>query len=203
MEQIAYSSIPEWARPAAAGDRSPAGTPAPPAGGYGRTRILVGIGPDGPRLAARWRAEFDPEGSATTVLFGVDRPHSAEVLRYALSRATVGVRLLLTGPPGDCLALRATALSAGLCDDEIAVAPVGTGPVDVHCAHCRAVTPSECAVGDRVRCLGCGRDLVVYHHLSRRTGRFLGFQEDAETARPADVDDPVLAAALTRKEPVR
>ncbi len=33
-------------------------------------------------------------------------------------------------------------------------------------------------------CVGCRRDLLVYYHVSRRTGQYLGFMVDAETARP-------------------
>ena len=43
-------------------------------------------------------------------------------------------------------------------------------------------THAVAAVDDVICCDGCDRDLLVYYHVSRRTGAFLGFMVDAETA---------------------
>ena len=50
----------------------------------------------------------------------------------------------------------------------------------VQCPHCHAHTVARVAVGATADCAGCGRSLLVYHHVSRRHGAYLGFMADAE-----------------------
>ncbi len=172
MAQIDYSSIPAWARPSA----QPA---AGPLGSGGTSYLLVGAGPHAIPVLDGWERELGAEAT-------VRREHADTVaqaqslLRAALSTATVGVRVCLTGPAGACLVLRGVAAAAGLEDDEVFVTPAGPGPVDVFCAHCGGVTPVHAQVDDVVACAGCHRDLLVYHHVSRLTGQYLGFMVDAE-----------------------
>ncbi|MFZ2240318.1 MAG: dimethylamine monooxygenase subunit DmmA family protein, partial [Gordonia amarae] len=79
--------------------------------------------------------------------------------------------------------VRAHALRAGLEDDEIHVSATGSGPIKVFCSHCRATTTADAGIDDVVPCAGCGRGLLVYYHVSRRKGSYLGFMVDAETVR--------------------
>ncbi|CAN5181247.1 hypothetical protein BH09ACT8_BH09ACT8_11190 [soil metagenome] len=90
------------------------------------------------------------------------------------------MRVRMSGAAGVCLKLRRVALAAGLEDDEITAQPVGEGALEVFCTHCRAVTTSHVGVGHEVACTGCGRNLVIYHHVSRMRGQFMGFMADVE-----------------------
>ncbi|MFT4395351.1 dimethylamine monooxygenase subunit DmmA family protein [Gordonia lacunae] len=176
MSQIAFSSVPTWARP---GDPSQMTSPMPTGSSY----VLVGVG-DVAETLVRWESDLPPRA---TRRIHSDTDSAATLLAGVLADAVVGVRVWITAEVGSALALRAVALGAGLEDDEIAVAPVNTGQgvvVQVFCAHCRAVTRTTAAVDDVVPCAGCRRDLLVYHHVSRRTGQYLGFMVDAETAQP-------------------
>ncbi|MBD0862785.1 hypothetical protein IA539_16465 [Gordonia sp. zg691] len=187
MSQIAYSSVPSWARP---GDPVEPASPAP----TGSTYLLVGVGDVADELS-RWESDLPPR--ASTRIHG-DRGTVAGLLASALADSVVGIRVWIIADIGAALALRAVALSAGLEDDEIEVvttAPLGTGTVEVFCAHCRTVTSAEVVVDDVVACVGCRRDLLVYHHVSRRSGRFLGFMVDAENPVPSVDIQPVAEAS--------
>lgn len=188
MSQIAYSSIPVWARPSvtdepvaegAAGEGMP--SPPQPAGGPGSSRLLIAVGRDGAAAAAGWQDLLGQSSAPVHAVPADDVQTAAAGLRSALSQSRVGIRVLIAGSAGDCLALRAVALGAGLADDEIAVAPCGAGPIEVACAHCGAATATSAGVGSVISCAGCAGRLVVYYHVSRRSGRFLGYLVDAET----------------------
>ncbi|GAB06321.1 hypothetical protein GII30_01295 [Gordonia amarae] len=173
--QLEYSSVPEWAR---VQDDSGAELP----DGSGAAYIVAGIGGPGTELANRWQ---DAVGRPVPVtLITADTADDALApLDSALAASTVGVRLLVAGPAGDCLTVRAHALRAGLEDDEIHVSATGSGPIKVFCSHCRATTTADAGIDDVVPCAGCGRGLLVYYHVSRRKGSYLGFMVDAETVR--------------------
>jgi hypothetical protein len=170
MRDLAHTSVPSWAFGADV-MTSPdvAGT----------AHILVGVGPDAAPVLDRWSEELTGE---LTRVEAPDPAMAAAQLREELAIARVGVRVRITGATGACLALRGIATSAGVEDDELYVAPTGIGPIDLYCVHCGAVTSTEACVDDVVPCAACAKQLVVYHHVSRRSGRFLGFQVDAEEA---------------------
>ena len=192
MSQLAYSSVPAWAR--THGEAAPLSTNLPDA--TGREYVLIGVGdphaqsaagtPSAVDLVRMWAQGLSPE-VRRSVLLGDQADSLAGQLRETLRDSTVGVRVVITGPAGSCLRLRATAIDAGLEDDEISVVPVGSGPIDVFCSHCRTTTRTVAAIDDVISCDGCARDLLVYYHVSRRTGAFLGFMVDAETAEPSGV----------------
>jgi hypothetical protein len=73
-------------------------------------------------------------------------------------------------------------VTSGVEEDELYIRAVGTGRIEILCVHCRAVTAAAAEIGDVVPCTGCVRRLVVYYHVSRRTGQFLGYALDAEEA---------------------
>lgn len=172
MSQIPFSSIPQWARPQGSAATEAIDTD-------GATHLLVGVGPEASELVERWAGDLG-DGVAVRILCGEDAAGVSSPLRAALDGATVGVRVHIAGPVGACLALRGVAAAAGLEDDELRFTPVGAGPVDVFCAHCGGVTPACAAVDDVIACSGCERNLLVYHHVSRLTGHYLGFMIDAE-----------------------
>ncbi len=110
---------------------------------------------------------------------------AADVLDRRLVAARVGWRLVLVGAEVPVLAAQARALGAGLLDAEIlaeVVDAAGTGADGrrVHCAHCATVHLAAVPVGGLTRCPECAADLIVYHHLSRRTGAYLGYMNGAE-----------------------
>ncbi|MGW8811712.1 dimethylamine monooxygenase subunit DmmA family protein [Gordonia terrae] len=183
MSQIAFSSVPAWARP---GGPIEATSPAPTGSSY----VLVGVG-DVAETLARWESALPPQ--VTTRIHG-DTDTAAAQLGSALTEAVVGVRVWIAADAGSALTLRAVALGADLEDDEITVVPAASAAevtVEVFCAHCRSVTRTAAAIDDVVACAGCRRDLLVYHHVSRRTGHYLGFMIDAETAQsPCPANEP-------------
>jgi dimethylamine monooxygenase subunit C len=101
-------------------------------------------------------------------------------LSAAIASAHSGERVQVTATAGDCLRLRGTAAAAGVMDDEIDIAPTGHGAIGVQCVHCDRVTTARTAIEQVIACEGCGRSLLVYYHVSRRTGLFMGYQADAE-----------------------
>ncbi|MGW1738565.1 dimethylamine monooxygenase subunit DmmA family protein [Nocardia sp. NPDC001965] len=171
MSQIDYSSIPVWAR-------SPRPDPTPP-DITGSCYLLVGIGPDAEPTVHEWSRALTGAAEFHTLLTA-DIGRGRTLLAAALRTARVGVRVRLAGSVGDCLALRATATSAGLEDDELQVAPTAPGTRQLFCAHCRAVTAVHTEIGDITACSGCEQELVVYHHVSRRTGQYLGYLAHGE-----------------------
>ena len=46
--------------------------------------------------------------------------------------------------------------------------------------HCRTVTTAAVELSEVLPCSGCGRNLLVYYHVSRRQGAHLGYMVDAE-----------------------
>ncbi|WP_244882713.1 dimethylamine monooxygenase subunit DmmA family protein [Gordonia desulfuricans] len=185
--QLPFTSIPEWARPTTDSDGNTE-IPAPQC--TGSSYLLVGIGPAAAAVTSAWAPAL--AGVPGRLIEAADADTAVDALAAALAEATVGVRVLLTGPIGACLSARATAVAAGVEDDEIQVVPVGSGPIDVFCSHCRTITTADAGLDAIVDCAGCDRGLLVYYHVSRRSGSFLGFMADAETtpAATAPPDNP-------------
>ncbi len=177
--EMAFTSVPAWAR-----DRVDALGAVPPVSGA--RHLLVGVGPTSAETLRGWEQQLvgTPIHTVHTIhtIHTVHLDEADTALSDALADARVGVRIHLAGPIGDCLRLRATALRAGAEDDEIQVSPTTEGTIWVQCLHCEAVTAAEARINDIIECAGCGLGLVVYYHVSRRTGHFMGFQIDAETA---------------------
>ncbi|UZF56480.1 hypothetical protein LH935_00230 [Gordonia polyisoprenivorans] len=180
--QIPFSSIPAWARPAAVGGVTPPTADLTP---DGASYLVIGIGEPAHAWATE-RVATLPSGRPSTLICVESPAEATDALRDALASATVGVRVQVAGPVGACLTVRAAAVTGGIEDDELVVEPVGAGPIDVFCSHCRTVTSVLAGIDDVVDCTGCGRGLLVYYHVSRRRGAFLGFMADAETPNRED-----------------
>lgn len=108
-------------------------------------------------------------------------PENLSHLKSVLEEASVGVRLVLAGPPADIHAAAATAAKCGLLEEELTLME-DDGPRVVFCARCRTVTETVQAVGSEVDCLGCATTLAFSGHFSRRIGAYLGFAAHAEEA---------------------
>jgi dimethylamine monooxygenase subunit C len=170
MTVLDHTSVPAWVHTPPA--------QVPPVPDAATALLLAGVGPDADGVLDDWQRE------AVVPVVRIHRADDADAAATALAdavgRAVVGTRVLLAGPPGACLRLRAAAFTAGVEDDEILVHPAGAGVLDLWCCHCDHVSRVEAAIGDELECRGCGRLLTVYHHVSRVSGRFLGWQVDAE-----------------------
>ncbi|MFF0452917.1 dimethylamine monooxygenase subunit DmmA family protein [Nocardia africana] len=172
MTAYATTSVPGWA--ITGSSRAPAQPDA-----TARSWIHVAIGVDGAATLRNWGAELD--GVAATRISGVTAEDVRAGVAEAISQARVGVRVAIAGPSGDCLVVRAQLLSAGLEEDELTILATSAGPIEVYCPHCRQVTRAAVGIGAVTTCAICGLGLQVYYHVSRLTGRYLGFQADAET----------------------
>lgn len=105
---------------------------------------------------------------------------SADTLRRRLSAARVGFRLVLVGGEAPVLSARAEAVAAGLLDDEILPITIGSEARTVYCAHCHSTHLASVGIGQVTACPTCTVELVVYHHVSRHHGAYLGYMFDAE-----------------------
>lgn len=146
----------------------------------GRYWTVVSFGADD--VAANWTAQITarfPDADITVHAVDADDAAAAAV-SADLAEARVGWRLMVAGPADRCLRLRAHALHCGVADDEIVVASTTVGLREVLCVHCGTRTCSDVAIESVVPCAGCGRNLLVYYHVSRLKGAHLGFMVDAE-----------------------
>lgn len=164
---LELTSVPAWAVEPAS----------PPADLSGRQWTVLAVGPDAADIADRWVTEITARrlDARPWVHLVDDADAACAALAADLTRAVVGWRLLIAGPAHDCLRVRARALELGAADDEITVATTTVDTRTVFCAHCRAVTTADVGLTGTVRCAGCGRELFVYYHVSRRLGTHLGF----------------------------
>jgi len=166
------TSVPAWA----------AATSQPDADLSGRAWTVVGFGDDAEPIVSAWRTQIlGHNAHAAVVVHRVDDDEAAaQAVDADLAGALVGWRLMIAGPADACLRLRAHALRIGVGDDEIVVGSTAVGTRDVLCAHCQARTRAEVGIEDVLPCAGCGRNLLVYYHVSRLKGAYLGFMVDAE-----------------------
>ena len=169
---LKLTSIPPWAT-----------TPTrPDADLSGRSWTVVAIGLAADEVVAHWTAQLTTRRPDLDVC--IHRVDSDEAARRALdedlARAVIGWRLMIAGPADACLRLRAHALRSGVADDELTVASVDVSRRDVACAHCRSVTSGVVQLEEVLACSGCGRNLLVYYHVSRRLGAHLGFVADPD-----------------------
>lgn len=163
----AHPSVPRWVSEPPAVDTA------------GRSFAVLSFG-DGRRVAERWVASIGPERALWTRHAERADDSVLAALREQVERARVGWRLMLAGPEADVLPAQSVALRHGAVPAEVRVHVTSTRDKRVHCPHCRDVTRADLAVDETVPCDGCDRELVVYHHVSRRLGAYLGFMVDAE-----------------------
>lgn len=179
MVNLGQTSLPTWAH-------EPHVEPADPTG---RVHTVIAVGtPDatdttGSGTAARAVARGWAEALAPATVLRHDCADVATALAALdidLATARVGHRVLVAGTADACLAVRAAAVRAGLADDELRFGVVSADERTVWCVHCSATTTAAVEIDEDLVCSGCDRTLVVYPHVSRRTGHHLGFMVDAE-----------------------
>lgn len=116
-----------------------------------------------PHAVAR---HFDNEGE----LYGA--------LAEALRGARVGIRLYALGTEPFIWSVRQIAEHGGIAPEAVRVEHSGSLRRRVYCIHCRSL--NESVTANVVPCAGCGRQLLVRDHFSRRLAAFMGVQADAE-----------------------
>lgn len=163
------TSLPSWAREPVVEEVDPTGA----------SYLVFELGDRAAMVVSDWVAELTALGKPVTVVKAGVEVAIVEFER-AYAAALVGWRIMIAGTAADCLRLRTAVVASGLADDELRCASVDVAERDVYCVHCRSVTTASVGVGEVISCLGCERNLLVYHHVSRRKGAHLGFMVDAE-----------------------
>ena len=154
-------------------------------------RVIAELGQEQPGALARTRVLYVPaDGDAASpgasfpvaALSGVSQYASARELlaafRPLLETSLMGTRLYVAGPESFIGTAMQLALEFNLNKDEIRAEECGTLARRVHCIHCREVT--EDVKTNIVTCRGCGLNLLVRDHYSRRLGAYMGVMADAE-----------------------
>lgn len=90
----------------------------------------------------------------------------------------VSDRLFVQGNEPFVWAVFLRAQQLGLAEGQIQLAHAGSQRRRIWCTHCHGFT--ENVSTSTVPCAGCGRELLVRDHFSRRHGAFMGVMVDAE-----------------------
>lgn len=169
---LALTSVPPWAVEEVR----------PPADLSGRSWTVLAIGSDAEDIAHQWAAQVSSHlpGAALRIHHVGDAEAACAALTADVADAVVGWRLLLAGPAHACLRVRSLAIQLGVGDDEMTIASTEVSTRTVYCAHCRHVSAAEVELTGELVCAGCGRQLFVHYHVSRRLGAHLGFATHAD-----------------------
>jgi dimethylamine monooxygenase subunit C len=158
----------------------------------GRFWTVVGFGAEAQEVVTAWANQIHerhPKAAIAVHRVGTaaqDDVAAAVAVSEDLADALVGWRLMIAGPADACLRLRAHALRCGVADDEIVVGSTAVATREVLCAHCGTRSRADVDLEEVMPCTGCGRNLLVYYHVSRLKGAHLGFMVDAEQVEGAD-----------------
>ena len=154
-------------------------------------RILTELGGEDPAALARTEILYVPATGDTTPSAGQFAAQTVQSVRLfagarellgafrtLLEGARMGTRLYVAGPESFIGTVMQLALEFNLNQDEIRAEECGSLARRVHCVHCRVVT--EDVKTNIVTCSGCGLNLLVRDHYSRRLGAYMGVMVDAE-----------------------
>lgn len=143
--------------------------------------LVASRGAKGQAVAQRWTDAIALAGKPLwTHHDSGATPLPLDALREQLATARVGTRIMVAAPELDVLDVLRTARAAGAIEAEMRSHVTPTDERRVYCPHCRTHTVARVEVGDTVPCAGCRRTLIVYHHVSRLQGSYLGYMVDAE-----------------------
>lgn len=101
----------------------------------------------------------------------------------------VSDRLFVQGSEPFVWSVFLVARQLGLAESQIQLAHAGSARRRVWCTHCHGFT--EGVSTSTVPCAGCGRELLVRDHFSRRHGAFMGVMVDAEVPGERPVREEV------------
>jgi hypothetical protein len=164
----AHSTVPRWP------------TKPPSVDPSGRGYVVVAFGPEAEPVAAAWRREIAELSLPMVSLAGAHPGDTLGRLADVLAAATTGLRLMVAGPEQEALAVQSAARAAGMIDAELVLHVTSAESRKVYCVHCKTTSSAQAAVEELAACDGCGRELLIFAHLSRRSGSYLGFLADAE-----------------------
>ncbi|MBP0588459.1 hypothetical protein J8I87_01750 [Paraburkholderia sp. LEh10] len=127
-------------------------------------------------------------GAGVTFHEATERLFADEAALYAAfdealrdtATATIGLRIYVLGSEPFIWSVRRIAQHHGLAPEAVQLQHSGTLQRRVYCIHCHAF--NEPVTQNVVACCGCGRQLYVRDHFSRRLAAFMGVQADAEVA---------------------
>lgn len=118
-----------------------------------------------------------------------------EALHKTLAGCVMGTRLYLAGSESFLGSALQVAMDFYPNADEIQRELCGNEARRVHCIHCR--TANENVSTPSVKCIGCGRRLIVRDHYSRRLGAYMGVMDigpEVADAATSGADVPGAAA---------
>lgn len=164
-----HTSVPRWA-----------GEP-PEVDLTGTSYLVLSRGGAGDVVARGWAATIERAGKPLWIHHG-DRAErwALALLQAQLDAARVGTRVMVAAPELDVLDVLRAARAAGAIDAELCAYVTSRETRRIHCPHCGEETVATVDVGEAAPCGGCGRMLIVYHHVSRLHGAYLGYMVDAE-----------------------
>ena len=99
-------------------------------------------------------------------------------LDETLAGCVMGTRLYIAGSESFIGSAVQVAMKYNLNADEVQREHCGSAARRVYCIHCKAL--NENVKTNVVKCIGCGRHLLVRDHYSRRLGAYMGVMVDAE-----------------------
>ncbi len=99
-------------------------------------------------------------------------------LNQSLAGCVMGTRLYIAGSESFIGSAVLVAMNYNLNADEVQREHCGSSARRVYCIHCNSV--NENVTTNIVKCLGCGRHLLIRDHYSRRLGAYMGVMADAE-----------------------
>lgn len=173
MAAGAHTNLPRWE------DTPPQADPS------GRSFAVLSFGAQARPVADAWMAQVHRLHAGSWRLHNDTADETVVAkLHQRLSRATVGWRLMVAGPEADVLAVSAEALRHGTLAAEIRAHATSTTRRRVQCVHCGTAVDVDAEPGAVFPCAGCGHNLLIHHHLSRRLAAYVGFRADAETTGP-------------------
>ncbi|SIT41439.1 conserved hypothetical protein [Paraburkholderia ribeironis] len=150
-----------------------------------RVRALKVLSALGPASLEIWSVDEDlaHAGAACALRDAVARRFDGEsellgALGEALLGARVGIRLYALGTEPFIWSVWQIAERCGIAPEAVRVQHSGSLQRRVYCIHCR--TMNEAVTTNVAPCAGCGRQLLVRDHFSRRLAAFMGVQADAE-----------------------
>jgi len=108
----------------------------------------------------------------------LEADHLQVYLEQQVVRFPAGSRFYLLGREAFIWKTYSALLALCIPRDQCAVERCGSIERDVFCVHCRVI--NSAVTHSPVCCEGCGRELYVYDHFSKRLGSYMGFQVNAE-----------------------
>ena len=128
-------------------------------------------------VGADWTRELRALPSAQSHFYNHGKAVE-EDLRELFKGSQMGLRLYIAGTERFIWAIANLALEFGMREDEFQQQQADSLARQVACVHCNSLTyPVKTNI---VACSGCGCQLLVRDHFSRRLNSYMGLQVDAE-----------------------